>query len=238
MQANVDNDLQLMGRFNWRWNKALVTKSSVQLAPGPGSQAMLSVENDYTGADFTASVKAMNPSLLEGGLTGMFVGDYLQAVTPRLALGINAMWQRSAMNQGPEMLISYAARYKSDDWIATARFLAAGGLQATYWRRIAERVEAGVDLNMQFMPSYGPGGVMGGSLRKEGVATVGAKYEFRTAGLGNSSFRAQVDSQGKLACLLEKRVAPPVNLSFVGEIDHFKVYNQYLLRPELSLTTQ
>ncbi|MBE7180697.1 MAG: hypothetical protein INR71_05730, partial [Terriglobus roseus] len=85
MQANLDSDYSLNGRFNWRWNSALVTKTSVQLAAG---QAMCSIENDYTGADFSASVKAMNPSVLEGGLTGIFVGSYLQAVTPRLALGM------------------------------------------------------------------------------------------------------------------------------------------------------
>ena len=59
---------------------------------------------------------------------------------------------------------------------------------------------------------------MGSGMRKEGTATLGAKYDFR-----NSTFRAQVDSTGKLSCLLEKRVLPPVQLTFAGEIDHFKV---------------
>jgi len=49
------------------------------------------------------------------------------------------------------------------------------------------------------------------------VTTVGAKYDFRM-----STFRAQVDSTGKLSCLLEKRVAPPVQLTFAAEVDHFK----------------
>jgi mitochondrial import receptor subunit TOM40 len=59
---------------------------------------------------------------------------------------------------------------------------------------------------------------MGGPVRKEGVATVGAKYDFRM-----STFRAQVDSTGKLSCLLEKIVAPPVRLTFAADMDHFKV---------------
>jgi len=218
-QANVDNDFTLGGRFNWRWSQALVTKSSVQLAPGAGASNMFSLEQDYTGADFTASVKSMNPSILEGGLTGIFIGDYLQSVTPSLSLGLNAMWQRASMSEGPNTLVSYAARYKSRDWIASARLVAAGGLQCSYWRRLAERVEAGVDVNLQFQPGLGLApGMMGGAMKKEGTTTLGAKYDFR-----QSSFRAQVDSQGRLACLLEKRIAPAVSVSFFGEIDHVKV---------------
>jgi mitochondrial import receptor subunit TOM40 len=59
--------------------------------------------------------------------------------------------------------------------------------------------------------------MMGGPT-KEGVATLGAKYEF-----SRSIFRAQVDSQGKIGCLLEKVVAPPVRMTFAGEMDHAKV---------------
>lgn len=216
-QASVDNDFSFQGRFNWRWNSALVTKMSAQMQPG-SEQAMFQLENDYQGADFTANVKAMNPSMLDGGLTGIFVGDYLQSITPRFALGVSAMWSRAAMSVGPEALVSYAARYKSQDWIASARVLGAGSIQGSYWRRIAEKVDAGVDVSLQLVPAMvGPGMMpMGG--KREGIATLGARYEFR-----NSVFRAQGDSQGRLACLLEKRVAPPVMMTFAGEIDHMKV---------------
>ena len=184
---------------------------------------MLSIENDYQGSDFTANLKAINPSILEGGLTGIFVGDYLQSITPKFALGVSAMWQRAAMNQGPETLVSYGAKYKSQDWIASARILAAGSLQASYWRRIAEKVEAGVDLNLQVAPAIAGPGMMSIGSSKEGVATLGAKYEFR-----QSTFRAQGDSKGRLACLLEKRVAPAVQVTFAGEIDHAKVRHSHL----------
>ena len=216
-QGSVDNEFALRGVFNWRWNSALTTKTSVQLQPG-GEQAMLQIENDYQGADFTANIKAINPSMLEGGLTGIFVGDYLQSITPKFALGVSAMWQRAAMNQGPETLVSYAARYKGTDWIASARVLGAGSIQGSYWRRIAEKVEAGVDVSLQFAPAMGGPGMMGIGPRREGIATLGAKYDFRA-----STFRAQGDSQGRLACLLEKRVAPAVQVTFAGEIDHMKV---------------
>lgn len=220
LQGNIDNDGQLSARTNYRWSPSLVTKTNTQIAPGPG-QAMLQIDNDYTGKDFTASLKALNPSILEGGLTGIYVGSYLQSLTPKLALGLEAVWQRSAMNTGPETALSYCAKYVSKDWVASAQLQAQGALNTTYWRRITDKVEAGVDLNLTLGPSRsrgGGGGLMGGGLSKEGIATVGAKYDFRT-----STFRAQLDSSGRLACLLEKRIAPAVQLTFAGDIDHFKV---------------
>ncbi|KAI0525681.1 mitochondrial import receptor subunit TOM40 [Xylaria bambusicola] len=210
LQGSVDNDGILSTRFNYRWNSALVTKSQFQIG---SPQDMTSIEHEYTGSDFTSSLKMLNPSYLEGGLTGIFILSHLQAITKRLSLGVEAVWQRAALSQPPESATSYSARYKAEDWIATAQLHAAqGALNATYWRRLSDKVQAGVDMTLQVAPS--PGGMMGG-LQKEGVTSVGVKYDFRM-----STFRAQVDSKGKLGCLLEKRVLPPVTMSFCADVDH------------------
>ncbi|KAI9810970.1 MAG: translocase of outer mitochondrial membrane [Pycnora praestabilis] len=216
LQGNVDNEGQLAARGNYRWTPSFVTKANAQIAPGPG-QAMLQIDNDYTGKDFSASLKSINPSYLDGGLTGIFMASYLQSVTPSLALGLEAIWQRSAVNAGPDTALSYCAKYKGEDWVASAQLQAQGAVSTSYWRRLTDKVEAGVDLNLQFAGMGRGGGLMGGGIRKEGTTTLGAKYDFRA-----STFRAQVDSSGRLGCLLEKRVAPPVQLTFAGEIDHFK----------------
>lgn len=219
LQGNIDNDLQLSARANYRWNPALVSKTSVQLAPGGPGQAMVTLETDYTGADFSASLKAMNPSLLEGGLTGIFIGSYLQSVTPRLSLGLEGIWQRAGAGQGPDAVMSYAARYKGYDWILSGNILAQGGVQTSFWKRLSDKVEAGVDLNLQLLSLSGGGaGMMMGGPRNEGSATLGAKYEFRS-----SIFRGQVDSAGKVSCVLEKAISPPVRVTFAGELDHVKV---------------
>lgn len=218
-QGNLDSDLSLSARFNYRWTPRWVTKTTTQIAPSsansPGG-AQFSLENDYVGDDFTAQIKAMNPSILDGALTGIFIGSWMQSVTPRLAVGLEAVYQRQAAEMGPESVTSYAARYKGDDWIGSLQLMPTGGLQTSYWRRLTDRVETGVDLNLQFAPGMGGAGLL--DMRKEGTATLGAKYDFRA-----SSFRAQVDSQGKIGCVLEKRVAPPVQMTFVGELDHVKV---------------
>lgn len=178
---------------------------------------MVQLEGDYTGKDFSINLKAMNPSIIEGPLTGMFVGDYLQSITPKLSLGVEAMLQRPSAEEGPTTMLAYAARYKSRDWIASGQLLAHGAVNTSYWRRLSESVEAGVDLNLQFAGLSGAGGMMG-QMGNEGSATLGAKYDFRTA-----VFRGQVDSKGKVACVLEKTVSQPVQVTFAGELDHAKV---------------
>ena len=218
LQGNIDNDGQMSARANYRWTDRLVTKTNAQIAPGP-DQAMLQVENDYTGKDFTASIKTLNPSFLDGCLTGIFIGNYLQSLTPSLAVGLEAIWQRTALNAGPDTALSYCAKYKGSGWIASAQLQAQGVINTSYWRRLTDKVEVGADLNLQFQPGVGSrGGLMGSGLRKEGTTTFGAKYDFRA-----STFRAQVDSSGRLSCLLEKRVLPFVQLTFAGELDQLKV---------------
>ncbi|EGE82950.1 mitochondrial import receptor subunit TOM40 [Blastomyces dermatitidis ATCC 18188] len=213
LQGNLGSDGALAAVANYRWNSAWVTKTNTQIMPG-SAQGLIQIDNDYTGADFSASLKAFNPSFLEGGITGIFVGSYLQSVTPSLALGLEAMWQRQGLSVPPETALSYCAKYKGDDWIASAQLQAQGVINASYWKKLSDKVEAGVDMNLQFAPS--PSGLMG-DIRKEGTTTIGAKYEFRA-----STFRAQIDSAGKLSCLLEKRVAMPISLTFAGEIDQVK----------------
>lgn len=213
MQGNIDNELQFSGRFNWRWASNFITKTSCQLT----SQGnMLSVENDYTGADFSASLKAVNPSILDGGLTGMVMASYLQAVTPRLSLGIDAFWSRPAMAYPPSLNVSYAARYKALDWMACAQLVPGNAIEASYWRKLSEKVDAGINCNLAFA-GMGPAGPMGGPT-KEGTVTIGAKYDFR-----QSVFRAQLDNSGKVGVLLEKQVMPPIRVTFSGEIDHKQV---------------
>ncbi|KAH8898494.1 hypothetical protein GQ53DRAFT_418204 [Thozetella sp. PMI_491] len=214
LQGNVDNDGNLSTRFNYRWGASTVSKTQFQISPG-GSQDMAQFEHEYTGSDFTASLKAINPSFLDGGVTGIFIGHYLQSVTPKLSLGLETVWQRVGLSQGPEANVSYVGKYKSDDWIATAQLQPQGALNTSYWRKLSDSVQAGVDMTLTIVPAAS--GMMGGlSFQKEGLTTFGAKYDFRM-----STFRAQIDSKGKLSCLLEKRVAAPVTMTFAADVDHF-----------------
>lgn len=223
MQGAYASDGSVTAWGNVRLSDRFVFKSQTQIDP-KGGQSMVQLDNEYTGDDFSLSVKAVSPSIMEGGLTGIYIGQYLQAVTPRLALGLEGVYQRASLGTKPETAASYSARYKTDDWIASGSILAAGQFNVSYWRKLTEKVEAGVDCNLQFSPGMG-GGLMGGP-RKEGTTSLGVKYNFLS-----STYRAQVDSAGKLGVVLERRVAPPVQLTFAAEIDQVKVSVDAIPRP-------
>ena len=167
---------------------------------------MIQLEHDYSGSDYTLNAKAINPSPLDG--SGIYVGSYLQSVSKNLALGIETLYQRAALDQA-EMSSSYLAKLTGSDgkWIATAQFQPIGVLQATYWHKLSEKVEAAADLQVIAAP-----------MRRDAIATVGTKYDLRM-----STFRAQLDSTGKVSALLEQRFAPSFAFTVAGEIDHFKV---------------
>jgi hypothetical protein len=221
MQAAFSNDKSVTAWGNYRWTPQFSTKTQTQIAPGQG-QTMVQFDNEYTGSDFSASLKAISPSILEGGLTGIFIGSYLQSVTPSLSLGFEGVYQRSGVNARPETAMSYCGRYKGTDWIASAQYLAQGSMGVSYWRKLTDKVEAGVDCQLQFAPGLAGNGGMFSGIRRDGTTTVGVKYDFRMA-----TYRAQVDSAGKIGVVLEKRVAPPVTLTFAGEIDQVKVSPQF-----------
>jgi mitochondrial import receptor subunit TOM40 len=167
---------------------------------------MVQLEHDYQGRDYTLNLKALNPWPTD--MTGIFIGSYLQSFTRNLALGVETVFQRPAADMS-ELSASYLAKYTSSDqnWIATAQLQPAGIIQATYWQKLSEKVEVAADLQVISVPS-----------RRDAVATLGAKYDLRM-----STFRAQVDSTGKVSALLEQRFAPTFAFLVCGEIDHFKV---------------
>ncbi|KAG8916182.1 translocase of outer mitochondrial membrane, partial [Tulasnella sp. 417] len=77
---------------------------------------------------------------------------------------------------------------------------------ATYWQKLSDKVEVAADLQLIAAPQ-----------RREAITTLGAKYDFRMA-----TFRAQVDSTGKVSALLEQKFGPSFAFLFAGEIDHLK----------------
>ena len=167
---------------------------------------MLQLEHDYVGRDYSANIKAVNPSPIDG--SGMYIGTYLQSVSKNLALGVETLYQ----NLGPGMSdfsTSYLAKLAATDksWIATAQVQPMGIVQATYWHKLSDKVDAAADLQLIASPQ-----------RRDAIATVAAKYDLRL-----STLRAQIDSTGKVGMLLEQKIAPTFTFSVGGELDHFKV---------------
>ena len=219
IQANMDNEYSFSGRVNYGWDKHNISKLTLQLANGQPS--MVQLEQDYQGSDYSINVKALNPSVIDGGFTGVAVGSILQSLSPSLAVGLESMYSRQAMMVPPDAAVSYFARYTAPKWIASAQLTAQGSLVASYWRKVSENVEAGVEsqLSASVKPIVDPmmGVQTGYESVVDGLTTIGAKYEYRTA-----VFRGQIDSAGKVSAFIEKRVLPTISLLFSGELDHSK----------------
>ncbi|ODQ66794.1 hypothetical protein NADFUDRAFT_46159 [Nadsonia fulvescens var. elongata DSM 6958] len=219
-QGTVDNDLSLSGRLHYGWSKNSTSKMNVQISKA--QPAMVQLEHDILGPDFSINLKALNPSFLEGSFTGVAVGSYLQSLTSSLSLGLETMYSSQSPMYPADVAVSYVGRYDAKSWIASAQVQAQGVIMASFWRKVTDKVEAGIQTQISAMGRPGSAQaqamMMGGAQpTPEGIATIGAKYEFR-----QSVFRGQIDTDGKVSCLLEKRVLPPVSVIFAGEIDHSK----------------
>jgi mitochondrial import receptor subunit TOM40 len=167
---------------------------------------MIQLEHDYQASDFSVNVKAINSS--PTNITGIYIGSYLQSLTKNIAVGFETLYQRPTP-ENSELATSYLAKLTGTDknWIATAQIQPSGVLQASYWQKLSEKVEVAAELQILAAPH-----------RRDAIATLGAKYDFRMA-----TFRAQVDSTGKVSALLEQRFVPAFAFLVAGEIDHFKV---------------
>ena len=119
---------------------------------------------------------------------------------------MECLYQRQGLN---DFTASYLAKYTSTDknTILTAQFQGAGMLQSTYWQKLSDKVEVAAELN-----------IIAAQGRRDAVATVGAKYDLRLA-----TFRAQLESNGKVSAVLEQRFTPAFTFTVAGEIDHWKV---------------
>ncbi len=206
LQGGVDDSGAVSMRANRGWGAGHISKFQAQLVKGPDSFAQL--EHDYQGSDHSLNFKAINPSVAAGfGRTGVYMVNYLQSLTRNFAVGIETMVQRPSPEQ-EEANTGYHAKYVSDnrDWIATASLQGMGLFQATYWQRLAERIEVAADLLLIAVGA-----------KREATATLGAKWDFRM-----STLRSQIDSTGKIATLFEQRLAPTFSFTVGGELDHWK----------------
>ncbi|GAW10329.1 eukaryotic porin-domain-containing protein [Lentinula edodes] len=204
LQGGVDHDGNVSARVNQGWANGHVSKAQAQLSQTPGHN-LLQLEQDFSGQDFNVNLKAVNP--WPSDLTGIFVGSYLQSLTKNFACGTEMVFQRPTPSTA-ELVATYLAKYTSSDksWIATAQLQPAGILQATYWHKLSEKVDFAADLQLVATP-----------MRRDAVATLGAKFDLRL-----STFRAQLDSTGKVSALLEQRFTPTFAFLMSGEIDHLK----------------
>ncbi|KAH9811263.1 eukaryotic porin-domain-containing protein [Melampsora americana] len=211
-QGSIDNDATLMGRLNYRWpTEQDISKLQIQWPTSSTSPSVTQLEHDRRGQDYSLSFKIYNPNPIDK--SGIFITQYLQSLHSRLSFGIESVWQIQPPME--DASLSYLLKWTSPqkDWISTLNLSGQGILQATYWQKLSEKVEAGLDLVC--LPHPSPS-------ERKALTTFGVRYDLRQA-----TIRSQIDSHGKVSMLLEQRIAPTFTFSIAGELDHFKSQSKF-----------
>uniref|UniRef100_A0A7S0N468 Mitochondrial import receptor subunit TOM40 n=1 Tax=Pyramimonas obovata TaxID=1411642 RepID=A0A7S0N468_9CHLO len=184
-------DGRMNARIRYDLNDMLSFKMMTQLAEEKSfSQVMFDL--DGKGLDWQGQIKLGN---------GAFYGvNYLQSVTPTLALGGEAFWLGSQRKSG----VGFAARHASSSCVATAQIATTGLLSATYVQKVSDKVS----LATEFLWNWNS---------REAQASVGYDYFLRQCRL-----RGRIDSAGVVAAYLEERVNVGVTFLLSAEIDHSK----------------
>lgn len=196
---------------------------------------MFQIEHDHLGPHYSLNLKTINPSPLDG--TGLHFVSLLHSFTPRLSAGFETIIQRTSPTESIPAT-SYLLKYTSGpnarltepsllppapgsaapaapfspSWTATAQLQPSGNIQTTYFHKLSDKVDVALDLQTGIQPAS-----FMGPAKREATATFGAKYEFRM-----STFRGQIDSNGKVGMLVEQRMNPAIAFLFGGEVDHAK----------------
>ncbi|EDX02350.1 mitochondrial import receptor subunit TOM40 homolog 1 [Drosophila yakuba] len=160
---------------------------------------------DYRGNDYTASLTVANPSIFTN--SGVVVGQYLQSVTPALALGAELAYQFGPNVPGRQIaIVSAVGRYTAGNsvWSGT---LGQSGLHVCYYQKASDQLQIGAEVET--------------SLRmQESVATLAYQIDLPKADL---VFRGGIDSNWQIFGVLEKRLAPlPFTLALSGRMNHVK----------------
>ncbi|KAK0521591.1 translocase of outer mitochondrial membrane [Tilletia horrida] len=209
--GNVDDQGAVSARLNRRWSPTHTSKVQAQLVKGFG-QTMFQAEHVVNGRDNAFALKSINANPADG--TGMYMLSYLQSLTKNLAVGVEAVYARQP-GAPEDVTKTYMLKYsggpsvhagEKPEWIASASLVTQGVLQASYWHRLSEKVDAAAELTVIGTPS-----------KREAEAKVAAKWDFRLA-----SLRAQLDNFGRLTSVYEARLFPSFSMTFAAELDHLR----------------
>ncbi|KAF8068474.1 hypothetical protein N665_1149s0011 [Sinapis alba] len=189
--GRVMTDGRLNARVKADISDKLILKANAQLTGEPHlSHAVFNF--DYMGKDYRAQLQLGNSALI--GAT------YIQSVTPRLSMGGEVFWAGVPRKSG----IGYAARYETDQMVASAQVASTGAVVMNYVQKISEKVSLATD----FVYNY---------FSRDVVASVGYDYILR-----QSRVRGKVDSNGVTSALLEERLSMGLNFLLSAEVDHKK----------------
>ncbi|CAL8139949.1 unnamed protein product [Orchesella dallaii] len=202
--TDPSGNLNAQGFFNW--SEALKTKFVVQVMNSKFAGTQLGL--DYKGRDFTASATLANFNLFNE--TGIGVVHFLQAITPKLCVGAELMYQQAPqIPGGAATALTCSGRLTTDESVWSA-FAGTNNLGLSYYRRLNEEIQLGIELENSYQ-------------QQQLIAAIAYQFDLPKA---NFSMKAMIDNNWTVTGVLEKRLLPmPFNLSICGSLNHVK--NQF-----------
>eukprot|EP01018_Ginkgo_biloba_P008963 Gb_29141 [translate_table: standard] len=189
--GRILTDGRMSARVKCDLTDNLALKVNAQLTNEPHfSQGMFNF--DYKGKDFRTQFQLGN--------NAFYGANYIQSVSPHLALGGEIFWLGHQRKSG----IGFASRYNTDKMIATGQIASTGIVSLSYVQRVSEKVSLASD----FMYNHMSG---------DTTASFGYDYLLRQCRL-----RGRLDTNGCTAAYLEERLNMGVNFVLSAEIDHWK----------------
>eukprot|EP00698_Gefionella_okellyi_P003880 TRINITY_DN13597_c0_g1_i1.p1 TRINITY_DN13597_c0_g1~~TRINITY_DN13597_c0_g1_i1.p1 ORF type:complete len:313 (-),score=50.89 TRINITY_DN13597_c0_g1_i1:98-991(-) len=205
--GRIDTTGLLIARVDYQFSRKLRAHVQAQMM-GPQMQGV--AEADYSGSDWTASASASN--------FGNYAVKYLQAVTPRLAVGLSFSADSSAAPS-----LAAVLRHATKDSIFTAQFMCLlvspmspfassfprnfgplQDIQLQYVHKVGERVSVATELRYDVS-------------RLRSFATVGYRYDLRMG-----MFTGHIASNGTIGAVLEHHLQPGLSFLLSGNIDYVR----------------
>jgi len=206
--GDTDPSGNLSAQGFYHWNDNVKTKFAIQVMNSKFAGTQFGM--DLRGKDFSASVTLANLNLFTE--TGIGVAHFLQAITPRLCLGAELMYQQAPqIPSGAATALTLSGRYTTDESIWSG-FAGTNNIGLSYFRRVNEELQVGVELENNYQ-------------EQQFNAALAYQYDLPKA---NFSMKAMIDNNWTVTGVLEKRLLPmPFLLSLCGSINHVK--NQFRL---------
>ncbi|XP_071692053.1 mitochondrial import receptor subunit TOM40-1-like [Rutidosis leptorrhynchoides] len=156
----------------------LSMKANAQLTSEPHMSHGMAIF-DYKGTDYRTQFQVGNGGLL--------AANYIQSVTPNLALGGEVFWAGQHRKSG----LAYALRYTTDKMVATGQIASTGMVALGYVQNVSEKVSLASD----FMYNH---------TSRDVTASFGYDYILRQ----QSRLRGKIDSNGCTSTFLEESLSP------------------------------
>jgi len=191
-EMNTSGDLQ--AQLIHLFGKSIKFKCVAQ-TKGPKIKSLQAGADVQLGSS-SISLLAADPDVFNK--SGMFIAQYLQGLTPNLAVGADIIYQRSPVRQNS--IVSFAARYRMPQW-QIASTVGSAGVHFSFYRKANDNVQVGVEFE---------------AARKNLESITSLCYQMDIPKM-NLLFRGMVNSEWTIGSSFEKRLLPfPIALNMTA----------------------